>query len=241
MASGLRIRNQDTRLIQIGSGYRNLELVKSGTMNTANFVGGGDIRYTKTPSGFLASTLLGDYIHVVRFVSDTVNQGSGFAMVQESNASMVYVIASSPTKNLEYYTFGYSSSQPAGPVGLRLRNENGQIYYDSRKKPLRVLAAVPLPSTSGPVVSVGQFFPGTKIGLALANPRYYYRSPFPEICYMYSDFLHLDSNNNVFLSVNQIWYQNRQSAFTVGDNLMANQDATLLIIDLTEVPLNFTA
>lgn len=241
MAAGLRIRNQDTGLVQIGTGYRNLELIQSGVMNTSAFIGGGDIRYSRTPSGFLMSTLGNDYLHVVRFVSDTIGAASGYGISQENNSVKVCVFSNSPTKSLEYYTFGYSGNQPSGPVGLRMRNEDGTVIYDSRRKPLRVLAAVPLPNTTGPLVYLGQFFPGTKIGLALANPRYYYRSPYPEICSMATDFLHMDSANNVHLSVGQVWNQNRSTAFTVGDTVMANQDAVMLVIDLTEMPLGFTA
>ena len=41
MAVGLRVRNQGTGQIQIGAGYRNLQLAKSGTLNTGTFSGGG--------------------------------------------------------------------------------------------------------------------------------------------------------------------------------------------------------
>lgn len=39
MAVGLRVRNQGTGQIQIGAGYRNLQLAKSGTLDTGSFQG----------------------------------------------------------------------------------------------------------------------------------------------------------------------------------------------------------
>lgn len=241
MATGLRIRNQATGQLQIASGYRNLELIKSGVLDTNTFIGGGTTTFTRERSGFLMSTVGNDYLHVIRFPSELSGQ-SGFAVGQEVNSFKVYVNQASPSKQLEYYTFGYAAAQPTGPVGLRLRNQDGTVYYDSRRKGLRVLAAVALPD--GPLtgtVPIGQFFPGRRIGLALANPRFYYLCPNPQTCSMLSDRLHLDANNNVYLSRLQLWSQNRQTAFTVGNFTMANADATMLVVDLTEVPLGFTA
>ncbi len=231
MAVGLRIRNQGTGQLQVASGYRNLELVKSGTMNTGSFVGG---------SAFLMSTRDNDYLHVIRFVSPTINANSGFGISQVADGYRVYASQSSPSKSLEYYSFGYSQAEPAGPVGLRMRSQDGTVFYDSRRKGLRVLAAVPLPAgpASG-VQHVGQFFPGTRIGLAVSNPRYYYQAPYPEVCYMYTDFLHLDANNNVYMTLGTMWARTAANAFTTGNITMGNTDSTMLVIDLTEVPLGF--
>lgn len=239
MASGLRIRNAGTRQIQIASGYRNLELVKSGQMNTSSFVGSGTIFGSRSPSGILSSTLGNDVLHVIRFVTASVSNVSGFALCQYNNSHHVVVAQNSPSKSLEYYTFGYASNEPSGPVGLRLRNPDGTAYYDSRRKGLRVLAAVSLPDTSVSPQHLGSFFPGTRIGLALANPRYYYQSPYPESCIMLSDAIHLDANNNIYVNRIQMWSQSRATSFTVGNTTMANFEATLLVIDLTEVPLGF--
>lgn len=242
MATGLRIRNQDTQLLQIASGYRNLELVKSGTLNVNDFIGGGDIRYNQAYSGILASTQLSDSMHVIRFAENNVTTSSTFSIMQTQNTTKVYVAQSSPNKIVEYYTFGYSSSQPSGPVGLKLRNETGETYYDSRKKALRVLGTIQLSAipTATPTL-LGQYFQGTKIGLAFPNPRFYYDSPYPEICNMDADGLNMTSDNRVYISRKNIWYQNQVGRFQVGNTVAANQTATVFIIDLTEVPLNFTA
>lgn len=242
MATGLRIRNQDTQLLQIASGYRNLELVKSGTLNVNDFIGGGDIRYYQAYSGVITGTKLADSMHVIRFIEDNVTGSSTFSLMQTQNTTKVYVAQSSPNKIVEYYTFGYSSNQPTGPVGLKLRNENGEAYYDSRKKSLRVLGTIQLSAlATGTPTLLGQYFQGTKIGLAFPNPRFYYDSPYPEIGNMYADGLNMTSDNRVFISQKNIWYQNQVGRFQVGNTLAANQNATVFIIDLTEVPLNFTA
>lgn len=242
MATGLRIRNQDTQLLQIASGYRNMELVKSGTLNVNDFIGGGDIRYNQAYSGILTGTQLADSMHVIRFIEDNVTGSSTFSIVQTQQATKVYVAQSSPNKIVEYYTFGYSSNQPTGPVGLKLRSEDGQAYYDSRKKSLRVLGTIQLTAipVGGPAL-IGQYFPGTKIGLAFPNPRFYYDSPYPEIGNMYADGLNMTSDNRIFISQKNIWYQNQVGRFQVGNTVAANQTASVFIIDLTEVPLNFTA
>lgn len=242
MATGLRIRNQDTQLLQIASGYRNLELVKSGTLNVNDFIGGGDIRYNQADSGVLSGTQGNDFMHVIRFVEDNVSANSSFSVVQAQVTTKVYVSKSSPNKTVEFYTFGYSANNPTGPVGLRLRNTDGTTYYDSRKKSLRVLGTIQLTSSpSGPPALLGQYFPGTKIGLAFPNPRFYYDSPYPEIGNMYADALNMTSDNRVFISQKNIWYQNQVGRFQVGNTVAANQTASVFIIDLTEVPLNFTA
>lgn len=244
MAVGLRIRNQTTSQIQIGNGYRNLQLVKSGTLDVNNFVGGGDITYTRATSGLLTSTSGNDLMHVFRLVNGTISNSTFFTAMQESNFFKVYVNKSSPNKTFEYYTFGYSSNQPTGPVGLRLKNDDGTTLYDSRKKALRVLASITLPnSESLDPINLGQYFPGTKIGISIPNPRFYYRAPFPEQCYCNADALHMDSNNNVYYSRPQLWSQNlgSSSRFPVGQAQMGSATATAFVIDLTEVPLNFTA
>lgn len=242
MATGLRIRNQATQFIQIGSGYRNLELVKSGTLNVNDFIGGGDIRYNQADSGVLSGTQANDFMHVIRFVDDSAGAASAFSLVQTGVTSKIYISKSSPNKTVEYYTFGYSPNQPTGPVGLKLRNDDGTVYYDSRKKALRVLGTINLTTIpSGPPALLGQYFAGTKIGLAFPNPRFYYDSPFPEIGNMYADALNMTSDNRIFISQKNIWYQNQVGRFQVGNTVMANQTATAFIIDLTEVPLNFTA
>lgn len=242
MSTGLRIRNQDTQLLQIASGYRNLELVKSGTLNVNNFTGGGDIRYNQAYSGTLASTQLSNSMHVIRYIEDNVTANSAFSIVQTQNETKLYISQAAPNKIAEYYTFGYSSNQPTGPVGLKLRSEDGSTYYDSRKKSLRVLGTIQLTAIpdGGPAL-IGQYFPGTKIGLAFPNPRFYYDSPYPEIGNMYADGLNMTSDNRVFISQKNIWYQNQVGRFQVGNTVAANQNATVFIIDLTEVPLNFTA
>lgn len=242
MATGLRIRNQDTQLLQIASGYRNMELVKSGTLNVNDFIGGGDIRYNQAYSGVLTGTQLSDSMHVIRFIEDDVTANSTFSIVQTQQATKVYVAQSSPNKIVEYYTFGYSSNQPTGPVGLKLRSEDGATYYDSRKKSLRVLGTIQLSAipAAAPAL-IGQYFLGTKIGLAFPNPRFYYDSPYPEIGNMYADGLNMTSDNRVFISRKNIWYQNQVGRFQVGSTVAANQNATVFIIDLTEIPLNFTA
>lgn len=242
MATGLRIRNQETQLLQIASGYRNLELVKSGTLNVNDFIGGGDIRYNQAESGVLSGTQANDFMHVIRFVEDNVTGSSSFTIVQAQVTSKVYIAKSSPNKTVEYYTFGYSPNNPTGPVGLKLRNDDGTTYYDSRKKSLRVLGTIQLSAlATGTPALLGQYFQGTKIGLAFPNPRFYYDSPYPEIGNMYADSLNMTSDNRVYLYQKNIWYQNQVGRFQVGNTVAANQTATVFIIDLTEVPLNFTA
>ena len=231
MSVGLRIRNQATGQLQIANGYKNLDLEKSGTLNTASFVGG---------SGILMSAQDNDYLHVFRFISPTINATSGFAQMQVAGQYRVYVSPNSPSKSLEYYSFAYSGYAPTGPVGLRLRDSNGTVFYDSRKKSLRVLQAIQLPPrNTNEIVNLGQFFPGTRIGVSIANPRYYYSAPYPEVCYMYTDAIHMDSSNNIYMSNFSLWARTAANAFTTGDTTMGNTDSTLLIVDLTEIPLGF--
>jgi hypothetical protein len=244
MAVGLRIRNQDTSQIQIGNGYRNLELIKSGTLNTNSFIGGGDITYTRSPVGLLSSTLGNDYMHVIRYVNDTIAPRNNASAWQVSNSFQVGVASNSDNKTVEYYTFGYSSNQPSGPVGLRLRNEDGTTLYDSRKKSLRVLATISITAAIGPTnLLLGQYFPGTKIGICMPSPRFFYNAPNPEKCDMTSDGYQLTSDNRIYLGPGMSWSQNlgSSSRFPVGNTYFGNSTTVMLVVDLTEVPLNFTA
>lgn len=244
MAIGLRVRNQGTGQIQIASGYRNLQLAKSGTLNTGSFAGGstgGSPPFASwSPSGVLASTKGTTNLHVCRYINDSVSTNTGFTLVQSGVTCDVYASSAAPNKVLEYYTFNASEREGTGPVGLRLRNADGTVLYDSRRKGLRVLQVVALPTVPGPPVEIGQFFPGTKIGIAIPSPRFYYFAQSQDRCTMNADYFHMTSDNRIFLSRLQVTQQTLiTNTFPVGGVTMGPQNATIFIVDLTEVPLGF--
>lgn len=244
MAVGLRVRNQGTGQIQIGLGYRNLQLAKSGTLNTGTFAGGatgGSPPFGSwSPGGVLASTNGTTNLHVCRYINDAVSTNTGFTLVQSGVTCNVYASNAAPNKVLEYYTFSAAERAATGPVGLRMRGEDGTVFYDSRRKGLRVLQAVPLPTVPGPPVEIGQFFPGTRIGIAIPSPRFYYNSVSQDRCTMTADHFHMTSDNRIFISRLQVSQQTLiTNTFPVGGVTMGPQNATIFIVDLTEVPLGF--
>lgn len=239
-----RIKNQGTGHVQIGLGYRNLQLAKSGTLNTGTFSGGatgGSPPFANWPDrGFLASTSGTTNLHVCRYVNDSVSVNTGFSLVQSGLTCMAYASRSAPNKELEYYTFSGVERAGVGEVGLRLRRIDNSVIYDSRRKALRVLQVIALPSVAGPVVEIGQFFPGTKIGIAIPSPRFYYASTSQDRCTMTADYFHMTSDNRIFISKQAIAQQTLTSnTFPVGGVTMGPQNATIFIVDLTEVPLGF--
>ncbi|MBH1391849.1 hypothetical protein I5U25_02810 [Stenotrophomonas maltophilia] len=244
MAVGLRVRNQGTGQIQIGLGYRNLQLAKSGTLNTGSFAGGatgGSPPFGSwSPGGVLASTNGTTNLHVCRYINDAVSTNTGFTLVQTGVTCNVYASNAAPNKVLEYYTFSAAERAATGPVGLRMRGEDGTVFYDSRRKGLRVLQVVPLPTVPGPPVEIGQFFPGTKIGIAIPSPRFYYNSVSQDRCTMTADHFHMTSDNRIFISRLQVSQQTLiTNTFPVGGVTMGPQNASIFIVDLTEVPLGF--
>ena len=243
MAVGFRVRNQGTGQIQIGQGFRNLQLVKSGTLNTGSFVGSGGTSppFARcSPRGYLASTNGTTNLHVCRYINDSVSASTGFSLVQSGVTCHVYAATSAPSKTLEYYTFNGATQSADGPVGLRLRDENGGVFYDSRRKGIRVLQVVALPAVSGPPIEIGQFFPGTKIGIAIPSPRLYYSSVSQDRCTMTADHFHMTSDNRIFISKLNVWEQILiTNTFPIGGVTMGPQAATIFIVDLSEVPLGF--
>lgn len=245
MAVGLRVRNQGTGQIQIGSGYTNLQLAKSGTLDTGTFIGSGVVQppyAAYTDRGFLASTNGTTNLHVCRYINDTVSVNTGFTLVQSGVTCYVFAANSAPNKTFEYYTFSANTYPVTGPVGLRMRDESGSVFYDSRRKGLRVLQVVSLPTVAGPPVQLGQYFPGTKIGIAIPSPRFYYSSSAQDRCDTTADAFHMTSDNRIYISKRQIFNQILvTNTFPVGQATMGPQNATIFIVDLTEVPLGFTA
>ncbi|RIA32137.1 hypothetical protein DFO63_0002 [Stenotrophomonas sp. AG209] len=246
MAVGLRIRNQGTGQIQIGLGYRNLQLAKSGTLNTGTFSGsataGSPPFASWSPRGLLASTAGTTNLHVIRYINDSVAYITGFSIVQSGVTCSVFASNNAPNKTLEYYTFDASERAASGPVGLRMRGEDGSVFYDSRRKGVRVLQVVPLPPPpfNTPYVEVGQFFPGTRIGIAIPSPRFYYSSVSQDRCTAYADAFHMTSDNRIFMSKYETFSQILiTNTFPVGGVTMGPQNATIFIVDLTEVPLGF--
>ncbi len=244
MAVGLRVRNQGTGQIQIGLGYRNLQLAKSGTLNTGTFAGGatgGSPPFGSwSPGGVLASTNGTTNLHVCRYINDAVSTNTGFTLVQSGVTCNVYASNAATNKVLEYYTFSAAERAATGPVGLRMRGEDGTVFYDSRRKGLRVLQVVPLPTVPGPPVEIGQFFPGTKVGIAIPSPRFYYNSVSQDRCTMTADHFHMTSDNRIFISRLQVSQQTLiTNTFPVGGVTMGPQNASIFIVDLTEVPLGF--
>ncbi|HEL5572128.1 TPA: hypothetical protein UOK25_000864 [Stenotrophomonas maltophilia] len=246
MAVGLRVRNQGTGQIQIGTGYRNLQLAKSGTLDTGSFQGrstsGSPPFASSSPYGLLASTAGTTNLHVVRYINNSVAFITGFSIVQSGLSCYVFAANNAPNKTLEYYTFDATERATSGPVGLRMRGEDGSVFYDSRRKGLRVLQVVPLPPppVNTPFVEVGQFFPGTKIGIAIPSPRFYYASVSQDRCTAYADAFHMTGDNRIFMSKHETFSQTLiTNTFPVGGVTMGPQNATIFIVDLTEVPLGF--
>jgi len=177
---------------------------------------------------------------VCRFVNDAVSANTGFTLVQSGVTCNVYASNQAQNKTLEYYTFSAAERAATGPVGLRMRGEDGTVFYDSRRKGLRVLQVVPLPTVQGPPVEIGQFFPGVKIGIAIPSPRFYYFSQSQGRCTMNADYFHMTSDNRIFISRLQVAQQILiTNTFPVGGATMGPQNATIFIVDLTEVPLGF--
>jgi len=245
MDVGLRVRNQGTGQIQIASGYTNLQLSKSGTLDTGTFIPGGGFQppyAANTERGFLANTNGTTNLHVCRYINDSVSVNTGFTLVQSGVACYVFASNSAPNKTFEYYTFSATTYPVSGPVGLRMRDESGSVFYDSRRKSLRVLQVVSLPTVAGPPIELGQYFLGTKIGIAIPSPRFYYSSSAQDRCTTSADAFHMTSDNRIFISRRQIFNQVLiTNTFPVGGATMGPQNATIFIVDLTEVPLNFTA
>lgn len=253
MAVGLRVRNQASGQLQIASGYTNLQLVKSGTLDTSTFQAGstaGSPPFASASfSGYLSSTKGTSDLHVIRYINDNPQYITGFTIINSvsrfSGISNCWVFAANnaPQKILEYYTFSALTKNPSGPVGLRMRDESGNVFYDSRRKALRVLQVVTLPQTfTGVLYEVGQFFPGTKIGVAIPSPRFYYNSVSQDRCTCYADGIHMTSDNRIFLSRHETYSQILlTNTFPIGTATTSPQAATIFIVDLTEVPLNFTA
>ncbi len=253
MAVGLSVRNQASGQIQIASGYTNLQLVKSGTLDTSTFQAGSTAGSppfaSSTHRGYLSSTRGTSDLHVIRYINDVPEYRTGYSLVNSvsrfSGISNCWVFAANnaPQKTLEYYTFSGATTNPTGPVGLRMRDESGSVFYDSRRKGLRVLQVVTLPDTfTGVVYEVGQFFPGTKIGIAVPSPRFYYNSVSQDRCTCYADGIHMTSDNRIFLSRHETFSQILlTNTFPPGNATTSPQPATIFIVDLTEVPLGFTA
>ncbi|QHJ80681.1 MAG: hypothetical protein [Caudoviricetes sp.] len=251
MSAGLRIRNQGTGQIQISSGYTNLSLFRSGTLDTGTFGGGstaGSPPFASwSPRGGLPYAPSESDLHVIRYINDSVAYITGYSITQEKSrfgfkTTQIYAANNAPQKTLEYYTFRNITNNPTGPVGLRLRDESGNSYYDSRKKGIRILQAITLPQTyTGAYYELGQFFVGTKIGIAVPSPRTYYDSVSQDRCTMRVDGIHMTSDNRIFTSrqgtYSQILLGN---VFPAGSASSSPQAATIFIVDLTEVPLNFT-
>lgn len=246
MAVGFRVRNQSTGLIQIADGYTNLQLTKSGVLDTGTFLpgstGGSPPSVNGGSRGLLASTNGTTNLHVIRYVNDNVAPITGFTIVQSNVLCYIYASTQAANKSLEYYTFNASTTPASGPVGLRLKNENGAVYYDSRRKSLRVLHVITLPEITGLPILIGQYSVGTKIGIAIPSPRFYYNSVSQDRCTMSADHFHMTSDNRIYGSRSPINSQILLSnTYPIGGATMGPQNATIFIVDLSEVPLNFTA
>ncbi len=246
MAVGFRVRNQGSGQIQIGIGYKNLQLVKSGTLNTGTFIpsssAGTPPRARLTDRGFLSSTNGTSNLHVCRYINDSVSASTGFSLIQSNVTCYVFASSNAPSKTFEYYTFNASTQQGSGPVGLRLMEESGSVFYDSRRKCIRVLETVALPAWSGAPIQLGQYFVGTKIGIAIPSPRFYYESVSQDRCTMYSDFFHMTSDNRIFLSRGTVSEQILlTNTFPIGSATVSPQSAYIFIVDLSEIPMDFTA
>lgn len=245
MAVGFRVRNQGTGQVQISSDYKNLQLSKSGTLDTGTFIGSSQVQPPFagfSPRGSLASTNGTTNLHVCRYINDTVTVNTGFSLVQSGVTCYVFASNSAPSKTFEYYTFSATTYDVTGPVGLRLRSDDGSVFYDSRRKGLRVLQVVSLPTVPGPPIDLGQFFPGTKIGIAIPSPRFYYSSVSQDRCTTFADHFHMTSDNHIYISRLQVFQQILvTNTFPIGQATMGPQNATIFIVDLSEVPLNYTA
>lgn len=245
MAVGIKISGATSGSIQIGTGYNNLQLLKSGTISSTTFTGEGSTLagYIVANSGSLPVSTDPNALYVIRYLTN--DNRFGFSIVKRrlpvsgNISNSLFIAQNAPLKSVEYYIFGKGNPTATGPVGLRIRDESGALAYDSRMKQLRVLQSVPLPTMSASVISLGQFFPGKKIGLALANPRFRYAAPFQERCYMYADHLSMDSSNNVWMSYTEVVQRIEAGAFPLGNVTAANTNVNLLIIDLDEIPIPF--
>lgn len=245
MATGIRIRGFDSSGIQIGTGYNNLQLLKSGTISSTTFIseGGPLSGFFLPPSGPLPSPSDPNALFVIRYL--TTNSTFGYATLKRklpvsgAIATSIFVADNAPLKIIEYYIFGKGDAPVSGDVALRIRTESGSTSYDSRRKQLRVLQSVPLPDVAGGLSLLGQFFPGKKIGLALSNPRFLYIAPTQERCYVNTDQLSMDSSNNVWISNKQVLERVQTGAFPTGTVTAANAAASVLIIDLDEIPIPF--
>ncbi len=252
MAVGFRVHNQSNGQIQISTGYTNLSLFRSGTLDTGTFSGGstaGSPPFASwSPRGGLPYAPSDSDLHVIRYVNDNVSAITAFSVAQEKSrfgfkSTQIYAANNASQKNLEYYTFRNLTNSPTGPVGLRISDESGNAYYDSRKKGIRVLQSVTLPqSWTGANYYLGQFFVGTKIGIAVPSPRLYYNSVSQDRCSMLVDAIQMTSDNKIYTARQETYSQILlTNTFPAGNASSSPQAATIFIVDLTEVPLNFTA
>ncbi len=245
MVVGLKISSQTQGFIQIGTGYNNLRLLKSGTIDVNTFTSEGGVLsgYIVANSGSLPVSTDIDSIYVIRYL--TTDNRFGFSIMKRrlpvsgNISNSLFIAQNAPIRSAEYYIFGNGNPAVTGAVGLRVKSESGEVSYDSRMKQLRVLQAVNLPTMSAPIISLGQFFPGKKIGLALANPRFRYDAPFQERCYMYADQISMDASNNIWMNYTEVVQRVEAGAFPLGNVTAANTNAVLLIIDLDEIPIPF--
>ncbi len=85
MAVGLRVRNQSSGQLQIASGYTNLQLVKSGTLDTSTFqagsTGGSPPFASSTHRGYLSSTKGTTDLHVIRYINDAPSYITGYSIL----------------------------------------------------------------------------------------------------------------------------------------------------------------
>ncbi|WP_053091053.1 hypothetical protein [Stenotrophomonas maltophilia] len=129
---------------------------------------------------------------------------------------------------------------PVGIVKFGKPTAKGIPFTANVAKGLRVLQVVALPAVSGPPIEVGQFFPGARIGIAIPSPRFYYFAQSQDRCTMTADYFHMTSDNRIFISRLQTVQQTLiTNTFPVGGVTMGPQNATIFIVDLTEVPLGF--
>lgn len=84
-----------------------------------------------SPRGLLATTTCTTNLHVIRYINDSVAYITGFSIVQSGVTCSVIAANNEPNKTLEYYTFDATERAASGPVGLRMRGEEGSVFYDS--------------------------------------------------------------------------------------------------------------
>ncbi|WP_439444426.1 hypothetical protein ABWU93_11260 [Xanthomonas translucens pv. translucens] len=242
MAVGFRVRNINSRSIQIGTDYKNHSLCKSFIAKPSDFSAGISNRWDdmynlmEIDLGGIKSPVIafknvnGSYCGVVPVVRDGVNYIGG-NKGQMNNPVTCYV-------------FGENSVKSNISVGLRIIRRDHGIAYDSSIYALKVISAINIPSgkpdNSNLGFSLGAY--GVNAAACIPAPRVGFRVPHAEMVYIDMDAIYQDSSLEFFVIRRQTVYRQDSSGrqrWKVGSFPGSNTSTVALIIDTSDLPVPF--